>query len=113
MGKFDLFNKFNTAVIILSENKETVFRNNVFNRVFPDFENIKKFSHKLYYEVYPLESNDFTIHSPILQALNSKEDFSAYVMYQTSNNEYLYYDMNSTTRGKYTTIILTDVKTPL
>ena len=109
MSKFDLFNKFNTAVIVLTENRETVFRNNVFNRIFPDFENIKKFSHKLYYEVYPLESNDFTIHSPILQALNSKEDFSAYVMYQTSNNEYLYYDMNSTTRGKYTTIILTDV----
>ena len=43
MGKFDLFNKFNSAVIVLNENRETVFRNNVFKRVFPDFENINKF----------------------------------------------------------------------
>ncbi|MBR6126821.1 hypothetical protein IKQ21_03965 [bacterium] len=109
MGKFEILKKFNMATIVLSENKETVFRNNVFKRVFPDFDNIKKFSHKLYYEVYPLDSNDFTIHSPILQALNSKEDFSAHVMYQTSNNDYYYYDMNSATRGKYTIITFTDV----
>ena len=109
MGKFDIFKKFNNAVIVLSENRETVFRNNVFNRIFPDFENIKKFSHKLYYEVYPLDTNDLTIHSPILQAFNSQEDFSAYVMYQTSNNDYFYYDLNSAKRGKYTIITLTDV----
>ena len=57
MGKFDLFNKFNSAVVILTEDRETVFRNNVFKRLFPDFENIKKFSHKLYYDVVALERN--------------------------------------------------------
>ena len=109
MGKFDLFNKFNSAVIVLSDNKEAVFVNNVFKRLFPDFDNIKKFSHKLYYDVCALVSNDVTVHSPIVQALNSQEDFSAHVMYQTYNNDYFYYDMNSTKRGKYTVIILTDV----
>ncbi len=109
MGKFDLFNKFNSAVIILDDKLEVVFRNNVFKRTFPDFENIKKFSHKLYYEVYALVSNDMKVHSPIMQAMNSAEDFSAHVIYQKASNEYLYYDMNSTKRGKYTTLILTDV----
>lgn len=109
MGKFDLFNKFNSAVVVLNDKSEVVFRNNVFKRTFPDFENIKKFSHKLYYEVYALESNDMNVHSPILQAIKSAEDFSAYVIYQNSSNEYLYFDMNSAKRGKYTTIILTDV----
>ncbi len=113
MGKFDLFNKFNSAVIIVGENRETIFTNNVFKRIFKDFENIKKFSHKLDYEVYPLESNNImTIHSPILQALNSNVDFSAHVMYQSYENNIftpLYFDMNSTKRGKYTVIILTDV----
>lgn len=109
MGKFDLFNKFNSAVIILTEDRETVFRNNVFKRLFPDFENIKKFSHKLYYDIVALESNDMTVHSPIIQALNSKEDMSAHVVYQTYNNGDFYYDMNTTKRGKYTVIILTDV----
>ena len=109
MGKFDLFNKFNIAVIVLNENREAVFRNNVFKRVFSDFGDIKKFSHMLYYEVCALESNDVTVHSPVFQAYNSKEDFSAHVIYQTSDNKYFYYDMNATKRGTYTIIFLTDV----
>ena len=109
MGKFDLFNKFNSAVVIITEDKETVFRNNMFKRIFKDFTDIKKFSHKLYYDVCALISNDVSVHSPIIQALNSKEDFSAHVMYQSSNNEYFFYDMNTTKRGKYLVIIFTDV----
>ena len=109
MGKFDIFNKLNNAVIVLGDNKEAVFRNNVFKRLFPDFENIKKFSHKLYYDVWALVSNDVTVHSPLFQAYESKEDFSAYVMYQTLENGNFYYDMNSSKRGKYTIIIFTDV----
>ena len=112
MGKFDLFNKFNSSVIIVNENKETVFTNNVFKRIFKDYENIKKFSHKLDYEVYPLESNDMGVLSPILQAMKSDVDLSAHVMYRSDNNNILtpmYFDMNSTHRGKYTVIILTDV----
>ena len=112
MGKFDLFNKFNSAVVIIGENKETVFTNNVFKRIFKDYENIKKFSHKLDCNIYPLESNDMTVLSPILQALNSCVDLSAHVIYRSYNNNVLtsmYFDMNSTKRGKYTVIILTDV----
>ncbi len=109
MGKFDLFNKFNSAVLVVNEKQEFVFANNVFKRVFSDFENIKKFSHKLNYSVCALVSNDVSVHSPILQALKSSQDFSAYVMYQSSNNEYFYYDLNSTKKGKYTIIVFTDV----
>ena len=113
MGKFDLFNKFNSAVVIINENKETVFMNNVFKRTFKDYKDIKKFSHKLNYEIYPLQSSDLmTVHSPILQALNSKEDISAQVMYQTYENNIftpLYFNMNTTKRGIYTVVILTDV----
>ena len=95
MGKFDLFNKFNSAVIVLNNDSETVFKNCVFKRVFPDFENIKKFSHKLNYNVCALVSNDVMVHSPIAQALKSKEDFSAHVSYQNSGNAFLYYDLNA------------------
>ena len=109
MGKFDLFNKFNSAVVVLGENRETVFTNNVFKRIFKDYENIRKFSHKLYYDVCALESDNVTVHSPVVQAINSKEDFSAHVMYQTYSSEYYYFDMNATKKGKYTVIILTDV----
>ena len=109
MGKFDLFNKFNSAVIVINSNKEVVFRNNVFRRIFPDFKTLEKFSHKLNYNVCALVSNDVTVHSPISQALASKEDFSAYITYQTFSNELYYYDMNATQKGKYHMIVLTDV----
>ncbi len=109
MGKFDLFNKFNSAVIVVNENKETVFRNNVFKRVFSDFKNLEKFSHKLNYNICALISNDVKVHSPIAQAINSKQDFSAFITYQTSNNELFYYDMNSTKKGNYNIIVFTDV----
>ena len=109
MGKFDLFNKFNSAVIVLNEKNETVFTNNVFKRVFSDFQTLKKFSHKLNYNVCALVSNDVSVHSPILQAIASPEDFSAHVMYQTSNNDYFYYDMNTTKKSNYTIIFFTDV----
>ena len=109
MGKFDLFNKFNSAVIVLNNDSETVFRNCVFKRVFPDFENIKKFSHKLNYNVCALVSNDVMVHSPIAQALKSKEDFSAHVSYQNSGNAFLYYDLNAVKKGTYTILFFTDV----
>ena len=109
MGKFDLFNKFNSAVIIINSEKETVFRNNVFKRIFPDFNSLEKFSHKLNYNVCALVSNDITVHSPITQAIESREDFSAFITYQTSNNDLYYYDMNATKKGAYNIIVFTDV----
>ncbi len=109
MGKFDLFNKFNSAVIVLNDKFETVFRNFVFKRIFPDFDTVKKFSHKLNYNVCALVSNDVSVHSPLTQAIASKEDFSAHVTYQNINNEYYYYDLNAVKKGKYTIIFFTDV----
>ncbi len=109
MGKFDIFNKFSSAVVVINSDKEAVFRNNVFRRVFPDFKNLEKFSHKLNYNVCALVSNDVKVHSPIEQALNSYQDFSAFVTYQTSNNELFYYDMNSTKKNTYHIIVFTDV----
>ena len=109
MGKFDFFNKFNSAVAVVNNKKEVVFTNNVFKRVFSDFENLKKFSHKLNYQVCALISNDVEVHSPILQAIASPQDFSAHVLYQSSNNEYFYYDMLATRKGDFITLVFTDV----
>ena len=109
MGKFDLFNKFTMPVLIIGENRETVYTNNAFKRIFRDYENIKKFSHKLDCDFVALETNSTSVYSPIFQAFNSKEDFAAQVKYQTLANEYLYFNMTSTKRGKYTIITLADV----
>ena len=109
MGKFDLFNKFSSAVVVIDEKKDVVYRNNVFKRVFPDFISLEKFSHKLNYNVCALVSNDVEVHSPVLQAIISPQDFSAHVLYQTSGSDYFYYDLNATKKGKYTIIVFTDI----
>ena len=109
MGKFDLFNKFYSAVLVLDSKQDVVFRNNVFKRIFSDFETLEKFSHKLNYNVYALISNDVDVHSPIKQAIKSKNDFSAHVLYQSSGCDFSYYDMTATKKGAYTIIVFTDV----
>lgn len=109
MGKFDIFNKFNNAVIVVDKNKNVVYKNNVFKRIFPDFLDLERFSHKLNYNVCALISNDVEVHSPIIQALNSPQDFFAHVLYQSSNNDYFYYDLVATKKGNYTTLVFTDV----
>ncbi|MCQ2743292.1 MAG: ATP-binding protein [bacterium] len=109
MGKFDIFNKFNSAVIIINSKKEVVFRNNLFKRTFPDFENLQKFSHKLDYNVYPIESNNVSVHSPVLQAYESKEDFFSHITYSDSDGKIYYFDMNSSKKGIHTIIVFTDV----
>lgn len=109
MGKFDLFNKFNTPVMVLNNEKEVVFTNNTFKRIFPDFTTLAKFAHKLNYNVCALVSNDVAVHSPIAQAILSPQDFSAHVMYQTSNSDFFYYDLNATKKSGYTMVVFTDV----
>ena len=77
MEKFDFFNKFNNPVMVLNNDIELVYKNNVFCRYFPDFKNIKKFLHKINYDICPLDSENLEIHSPIIQAVRSKESFVA------------------------------------
>lgn len=109
MEKFEFFNRFNSAVMVVREDKSVVFRNNVFKRFFSDFTTLKSFSHKLNYEICPLNSGDVFANNPIYQALASEQDFSSHVSYQTKNNDYMYFDLNTTRRKKYHIIILTDV----
>ena len=46
MEKFAFFNKFKDAVIIVNQRKEVVFTNNTFKRIFDDYVDFKRFSHK-------------------------------------------------------------------
>lgn len=110
MGKFDIFKKFIHAVIVINDKGEVVFTNNYFKRVFPDYKNLEKFSHKLDCNVYPLDSNNVFVHSPINQALASPEDFSAHVIYRSINGlNDRYFNMSASKKSIYTIIVLTDV----
>ena len=75
MGKFDIFNTFNNAVLVVGKNMQVVFKNYLFNKFFPDFSTIEKFSHKLNFESCNLDSDYTSMYSPIYQAIFSPQNF--------------------------------------
>ncbi len=109
MEKFEFFNRFNSAVMVVREDKTVAFKNNVFKRYFSDFTTLKSFSHKLNYEICAINSGDVQTHNPISQSLASNEDFSTHISYLTKNNDYMYFDMNTTKRNNYHIVVFTDV----
>ncbi|DAA96870.1 TPA: hypothetical protein CPT80_03415 [Candidatus Gastranaerophilales bacterium HUM_9] len=112
MKKFEFFNQFNSPVLVINNSQRDVkYRNNAFKRAFPDFTTLKKFSHKLNSEIYLLNSDDWELHLPLIQAIRSKEDFVTHVSYQNKNNEYSFYDINALKRKGYTIVFFTDVTT--
>lgn len=110
MKKFELFNQFNNPVLIINnESFDVEYMNNAFKRYFPDFNTLKTFSHKLTCDICMLDSEDWQKHSPIIQAISSKESYVTHVSYQNKNSEYSYYDINAIKRSHYTIIFFTDV----
>ena len=111
MNKFELYKEFNIPVLFVENNTlEVEYYNNAFKRAFSDFSTLKKFSHKLNCEYYPLDASDWESSSPIIQAIKSKERFVSHISYQ-DKNDYKYYDINAIKRGrgKYTIIFFIDV----
>lgn len=109
MKKFDFLNQFGDAVIVSNNIGEVVFQNNAFKRRFKNFSNLKKFSHNMNFDICPLNSENIEIYSPVYHALNSKENFFAYVSYELPQNNISYFNLTAIKKKKYTVIFLTDV----
>ena len=109
MEKFAFFNKFKDAVIIVNQQKEVVFTNNTFNRIFDDYSDFRRFSHKFSCDFIPLDVEDVSAFLPINQILTTNQDFSALVSYQKSSGNLMYFDLSSYRRGKYIIIVLSDI----
>lgn len=109
MKKFDIFNKFRDAVIILNGTGDAVYKNHTFKRWFPDFSDMKKFSHNTNFDFCPLDSENIENYSPVYNARISKEDFFARISYQHDKNKLQYFDLYSTKRGNYTVFFFSDI----
>lgn len=109
MKKFDIFNRFRDAVIITNDKREVVYKNRTFKRWFPDFFDIKKFSHNANFDICPLESDNIENYSPIYNAMMSKEDFFARISYQNDKNKLKYFDLTALNRARYTVMFFTDI----
>ena len=104
MKKFNFLNQFPDAVIVANNSGEVVFKNNTFKRWFKNFSNLNKFSHNMNFDICPLNSENIEIYSPIYHALNSKENFFAYVSYELPQNKILYYNLTAIKKRRYTNI---------
>ena len=109
MKKFDFFNQYKDPVIVVRDYEDVVFKNNVFCRVFPQFDTLKKFAHRMNFEMCPMDSENTDLYSPIFQAIVSKENFFANISYSSSVGNAVYYDMTSIKRGIYTIFLFVDV----
>ncbi len=109
MKKFSFLNQFPDAVIVTNNVGDVIFANNTFKRIFNDFSNLKKFSHNMNFDICPLNSENIENYSPIWHALNSKEDFFAYVTYEFSPNTISYYYLTAVKKRRYTAIFFTDI----
>ena len=109
MKKFDIFNQFRDAVIIVNKTGNVVYQNSTFKRWFNDFVDLKKFSHNTNFDICPLNSENIENYSPIWHALSSPENFFATVSYQDNHNKLYYYDLTVQKRGRYTIFFFSDV----
>lgn len=110
MKKFDFFNQYRDPVIVVKNYEEVVFKNNTFCRVFKNFGDIRKFAHKMTFDMCPMDSENVDLYSPIFQAIISKQNFFARVFYSsTTVNRAVYYDLTAVKRGIYTILFLVDV----
>lgn len=109
MKKFDFFNQYRDPVLILDNDFKSVYQNNDFKRRFKDFSDVKKFSHNMNFDICPLDTGNLENYSPIYLAVTSRENFSAYISYETSPKKFLYFDLYSIKRGRYTIMFFLDV----
>ncbi len=115
MKKFDFFNQYRDPVIVVRDYEEVVFKNNTFCRVFSNFGDIRRFAHKMNFDICLMNSDNSNLdmYSPVFQAIVSKENFFAQVSYLHSSGETKYYDMTAVKRGKYTILFFTDVSSDI
>lgn len=109
MKKFDFFNQYTNSVIIVRDYEEVVFTNNTFRRVFKNFDGIRRFAHRMSFEMSLIDSENVDLTSPLFQAILSKENFFARVYYTDTDNQTVFYNLTAVKRGAYTIIFLTDV----
>lgn len=109
MKKFDFFNQYRDPVIVVKGYEEVVFKNNTFCYVFKHFEDLRKFAHRMNFDMCPVDSENVDLFSPIFQAVVSKENFFARVFYSSLNQKTVFYDFTAVKRGDYTIMFFVDV----
>ena len=108
MQNIKFFDNQTTPVIVLDYNKEVIYTNNSFKRMFGVIKNIERFASRFFFDICLLDSENIGKQNPITFAVESKESFFAQTTYQINKNEYLNFDVHSYTTQKIIVITFTD-----
>lgn len=109
MKKFSIFNEYRVAVLVLNDKFEILFANNVFNRVFGETIDIRRFAHRFNFDICLLDTENIELVSPIFQAVCAKQNFYTTVNYRSENSGNLYYELSTIKKQNYTILFLNDI----
>lgn len=109
MRKFNIFNQYRDAILVLNDRFEVLFTNNVFKRTFGKTIDIRRFAHSFNFDICLLDTENIEMVSPIFQAVCAKENFTTNVSYRGENSENIYYELSTIKKQKYTILFLNDV----
>ncbi len=113
MRKFNIFNQYRDAILVLNDRFEVLFTNNVFKRTFGKTIDIRRFAHSFNFDICLLDTENIEMVSPIFQAVCAKENFTTIVNYRGENSENIYYELSTIKKQKYTILFLNDVSAQL
>lgn len=109
MQKFSFFNQYNVGVLVLDSDFKVVFLNNTFKRVFGENIDIKRFMHSFNFDICMLDTQNLEAVSPIFQAVNSGENFTAVASFLSENSENNYYEISTIKKQNYTILFFNNV----
>ena len=106
--EFNIFEQLNDYVFVSDKNGEIIFQNNLCIKFFGKIKNFSKIKHYFESSACIITSDRFTTSFTDL-VLKSPERFHAYCTYQTSNDEYYDFSVNSFPYKNYTVVMFKDV----
>ena len=109
MQKFSIFNQYNVGVLVLDSDFKVVFSNNTFKRTFGETIDIKRFMHSFNFDICMLDTQNLEAVSPIFQAVNSKENYTAIAGFSSENSENNYYEISTIKKQNYTILFFNNV----
>ena len=103
-----LYKKLPFPVLVVTKDFRVVFANSYFISIFGNLTNIKKFQHSFNFDVCVLDNANISNYNPIIEAIESEIDYSAFISYQTHKRDVLSFDFTSFKDGKYTVMFFKD-----
>ncbi len=109
LAKFEFFNNFSAAVLVVDLSGKIVFRNFQFTKTFGNIKNLERFANYFNFDICLLDTDNIQKANPISFALSSAENFFATSVYQRTKELFQYFEISSFFYDENKVIILNDI----